>query len=186
MATVKQSEFAKIHNVSRKTVTVWKKDGWLAMDGNLVDVEKSNALLEQNRRASAKPAAKSKPVTDSGNKSDSDAGNAETSDPDDGEQDGAGSLNDARRTKEFYAAQLNKLEFEQKAGSLIELEVATQVLFDEFRAQRDSWMNWPIRVGPLIAADLGMDAEKVIEVLTAHVHKHITDLGDVKGDFAKG
>ncbi|NHV29305.1 hypothetical protein [Burkholderia sp. D-99] len=41
-----QSEFAALHNVSRKTVTKWKERGWLVFAGNEVDVDASNANLK--------------------------------------------------------------------------------------------------------------------------------------------
>lgn len=47
---MKQSEFARLHGVSRKTVTAWKKKGMIVLnDDDTVDVEKSNELLKQNR-----------------------------------------------------------------------------------------------------------------------------------------
>ncbi|ENX00903.1 hypothetical protein F900_01887 [Acinetobacter modestus] len=47
---MKQSEFARLHKVSRKTVTTWKNKGLIILnDDGTVDVEKSNELLKQNR-----------------------------------------------------------------------------------------------------------------------------------------
>lgn len=45
-----QADFAKLHNVSRKTVTTWKARGWLVMDGDEVNVEASNANIELHRK----------------------------------------------------------------------------------------------------------------------------------------
>lgn len=84
---------------------------------------------------------------------------------------------EALRRKENYLALLKQLEYEQKSGALVPLEDAETILFDQARAQRDAWLNWPTRVGPLIAADLGLEADRVTGVLTEHVHKHIAQLG---------
>ena len=46
---VNQTEFARLHNVSRKTVTKWKSQRWLVFEGDLVDVEKSNELIKRYR-----------------------------------------------------------------------------------------------------------------------------------------
>lgn len=48
---MKQSEFAALHGVSRKTVTTWKARGWLVFgaDGE-VDAEASNAPLAPPER----------------------------------------------------------------------------------------------------------------------------------------
>lgn len=92
---------------------------------------------------------------------------------------------EAERIKENFLALLKKLEYEQKEGSLIALDVAERVLFEGARSQRDAWLNWPARVGPLIAADLGLEADRVTGILTEHVHKHVTQLGEPTPDFAR-
>lgn len=91
----------------------------------------------------------------------------------------------ALEKKENYLALLRELEYEQKAGSLVELDTATAILFEEFRAQRDAWLNWPTRVGPILAAELGVEADRVTEVLTAHVHKQIAQLGEPEANFSE-
>ncbi|WP_076854836.1 hypothetical protein [Burkholderia pseudomallei] len=92
-------------------------------------------------------------------------------------------LAEAIRIKENFNALLKQLEYEQKSGSLIDLTIARTVLFDAARAARDSWMNWPMRVGPKIAADLGLEADRVTEVLMEHVHTQIADLGEPDAHF---
>jgi len=91
----------------------------------------------------------------------------------------------ALEKKENYLALLRQLEYEQKSGSLVELDTATAILFEEFRAQRDAWLNWPTRIGPILAADLGLEADRVVEALTAHVHKQIAQLGEPEANFSE-
>lgn len=91
----------------------------------------------------------------------------------------------ALEKKENYLALLRELEYEQKVGSLVELDTATAILFEEFRAQRDAWLNWPARVGPILAAELGVEADRVTEALTAHVHKQIAQLGEPEANFSE-
>ena len=92
---------------------------------------------------------------------------------------------EALRVKENYLAMLRQLEFEQKSGALIELTAAQSILFEAFRAQRDAWLNWPVRIGPMLAAELGIEeADRVTEALTAHVHKQLSDLGEPEVNFA--
>lgn len=45
---VSQADFARLHEVSRKTVTVWKQKGLLVLQGKLVDVAASDELLRQH------------------------------------------------------------------------------------------------------------------------------------------
>jgi hypothetical protein len=92
---------------------------------------------------------------------------------------------EALRVKENYLAMLRRLEYEEKSGSLIELTLAEAVVFDIFRAQRDAWLNWPMRIGPLLAADLNCEVELVTNTLTAYVHKHIAEHGEPETDFTR-
>ena len=91
----------------------------------------------------------------------------------------------ALQKKENYLALLRQLEYEEKSGSLVQLATAEAILFEEFRAQRDAWLNWPTRVGPLLAAELGIEADRLTEVLTAHVHKQIAQLGQPEANFTE-
>ena len=45
-------------------------------------------------------------------------------------------------------------------------------------------MNFPTRVGPVLAAELGLESDKVVEALTVHVHQQLNDLGEPEADFA--
>lgn len=96
------------------------------------------------------------------------------------------SLKRAVAHKEDYAGRLKELEYRQRAGELIDLGLARQVLFDEARAARDAWLNWPTRFAALIAAELGLEADRVAEVLTNYVHKQLATLGEPGGEFRKG
>lgn len=91
----------------------------------------------------------------------------------------------ALKKKENYLALLRELEYEQKSGTLVELDTACAILFEEHRAQRDAWLNWPARVGPIIAAELGLEADRVTEVLTAHVHSQVAQLGEPEANFTE-
>ena len=93
---------------------------------------------------------------------------------------------EALQNKENYLALLRQLEYEEKSGALVELALAERALFEGALAQRDAWLNWPARVGALIAADLGLEADRVTETLTEHVHKHIAQLGEPDVQFIQG
>ena len=184
-----QSDFAKLHNVSRKTVTMWKSRGWLIMSGDDIDVAASNAQLEKYRKSVNRPSKNDallpakKNITPTppvvNDRDDNGLPSLENIAKDFILENGAElSLDEARRVKENYLALLTKLEFQQKDGQLIEMTVAEEVLFNAFRQQRDSWLNWPSRVAPLMAADLGVPADRMTEVLIEHVHKHISVLGE--------
>ncbi|WP_337049756.1 hypothetical protein [Serratia fonticola] len=65
-----QAEFARLHEVSRKTVTMWKSQGFLVINEDGVDVEASNANLKKHRDTvtqQAKKKVKTGQTTTSGN-----------------------------------------------------------------------------------------------------------------------
>ncbi|WP_336974187.1 hypothetical protein [Sphingobium aromaticiconvertens] len=89
----------------------------------------------------------------------------------------------AERIKENALAAKHLLAARKDAGSLIDIDLARSVLFEGQRAQRDAWINFPTKVGPMLAAELGVDADKVVEVLAVHVHQQLSDLGEPEADF---
>jgi hypothetical protein len=103
--------------------------------------------------------------------------------PDDGFDAPIVTMKDALLAKEKYTAMLKHLEFQTKSGLLISAEIAAAVMFQEFRNGRDAWLNWPTSVAPHMAAELGIDPDKLVEVLTRYVHEHLTELGEPAGDF---
>jgi hypothetical protein len=210
MAIVSQSTFAKIMDVSRKTVTTWKAKNLLVMQGDQVDETASKKLLDKYRSppaksvtsARARVAKKPPPGNKSGNKNSAASGNnadapkrpRKTAPPEPGtpEFDAAEdiarngaphTLNEAKRIKENYLAKLRELEFQEKTGELVELALVERVLFKSFRQQRDAWLNWPAKVGPLIAAELDIDSDKVVAQLNEYVHKQISQLSEPVLDF---
>lgn len=90
----------------------------------------------------------------------------------------------AEMAKENALAAKHLLALRRDAGDVIDLEVAEAVLFEQARQFRDAWMNWPVRVGPLIAAELGIAADPVVEALNSHVQQLLNDLGEPDAEFA--
>ncbi|NYH23956.1 hypothetical protein [Paraburkholderia bryophila] len=88
--------------------------------------------------------------------------------------------------KETYLALLRQLEYEQKADALIEMSVAKEVVFELCREQRDAWLAWPSRVGPLIAADLGVDVDLITTRLSEYVYRQLAELGESEASFIGG
>jgi hypothetical protein len=84
-------------------------------------------------------------------------------------------LGKAKALKETYLARLRRLEFEVKSGRLVDADAAKKAVFDLSRQDRDSWANWPSRVAPLIAAELGVDLVKLAVVLEKHVREQLAE-----------
>lgn len=89
----------------------------------------------------------------------------------------------SEKVKAAAAAMKATIAAQQLGGALVELETAEAVLFDTARAARDAWLNWPAKIGPLLAADLGLEADRVVEALTPHVQQQLEELGEPVPDF---
>jgi hypothetical protein len=48
------------------------------------------------------------------------------------------------------------LNLRKDAGELVEIQRAIEIFFDMTRKQRDTWITWPVKIGPLLAAELGV------------------------------
>jgi hypothetical protein len=185
MALIKQSEFADLCGVKRQAVHKWKQEGKLVMTGALVDVDASLALLGRVRKGGSPAketlaAEKTIEIDLKPGESLDDAAARLVGDID----VNTTSFDEARRIKEVYLALLNRLDYAKKSGAVVELAMAENILFECARAQRDSWLSWPSRISPLLAAELGIDeADRVTEFLTAHVHKQVAKLGIPDADF---
>lgn len=77
--------------------------------------------------------------------------------------------------KEGYQSLLRKLEHEVKSGRLVDGAQAEAAVFTIARVERDAWVNWPSRVAPLIAADLGIDAVALAVALERYVREHLAE-----------
>lgn len=85
---------------------------------------------------------------------------------------------EAERIKENGLALKHMLDGHRKAGSLIPRSAAEAAFFETARDNRDAWMGWVGRIAVTAAAQLDVDARLFTEVLTRHVHQHLTELGE--------
>lgn len=153
----------------------WGEEGYLVLtDAGRVDVERSDAMLEGAR-----------------------LGKFDIEDDEPGEpqligefltgllEGRSGTKAASGQVKDSALAGLRALEFQRKAGALIELEAAQTLFFELSRGFRDALLSWPSQVGPLIAADLDLPAERVSELLDQHVRTLLAGLGEPDaGDLA--
>ncbi len=90
----------------------------------------------------------------------------------------------AEQIKENGLAAKHLIAARVSAGQLVEVERAEAILFEQARAARDAWLGFPTRIGPLLAADLEVDTDRVVEALTIHVQQQLEQLGEPEADFA--
>jgi phage terminase Nu1 subunit (DNA packaging protein) len=163
---MKQSEFAALHGVSRKTVTKWKERGWLVFAGDEVDVEASNAKLKKYRRDGAETVTQSAGGNSQGNKPAPARKRVTRRDAEvtirDGEtsEDAAGrvlaatgaemNFDEARRVKENYLALQAQLEYDRDAGLVVAVADVAKVVGEEYAKVRTKLIAIPAEHAPRI------------------------------------
>ncbi|ANN70902.1 hypothetical protein [Bordetella bronchialis] len=163
---MKQSEFAALHGVSRKTVTKWKERGWLVFAGDQVDVEASNALLKKYRVAGADSVTQAAQGNSQGNKPARARRAVTPKDAEvtigDGETAGQAAerillalgadmdMDEAKRVKENYLALQAQLEYDQAAGLVVAVADVSQAVAEEYAKVRTRLLAIPSEHAPRI------------------------------------
>ncbi|WP_250538690.1 MULTISPECIES: hypothetical protein [unclassified Caballeronia] len=157
---MKQSEFAVLHGVSRKTVTKWKERGWLVFAGDEVDVDASNALLKKYRRDGTPAVTQTVTQAPQGNKrktvtqaaSEVTLGAREdASDAADRILSGNVELldfDDARTFKENYLGLKAQLEYDRDSGLVIDVAEVAKAVGTEYAKVRTRLLSIPAEQAP--------------------------------------
>jgi len=211
VSTLTLAEYAATHGAGGPAATKWKSRGLLTMTGGKVDVEASDVRMERamtgrfNPKRFTGPNAGSRDSVGEAHPRHRASppinavaifGDADSSDIPLIDDDGLNrfvadllarrfrSLADANEIKENALALKHVLAARKEAGAVIDIEVAERVLFEAGRSLRDAMLSFPSRVGPLLAADLGIAQERLVEALSEHMHRQLADLGEPEADFA--
>jgi hypothetical protein len=86
----------------------------------------------------------------------------------------------ARMANEVLKAQTARVRLQKMKGELVDRAKATSTVFDLARRERDAWLNWPPRVAANMAAELGVDAHAMEQVLDKYLRQHLSELAEVK------
>ncbi|MEX3961038.1 hypothetical protein AB4Y42_02290 [Paraburkholderia sp. EG286B] len=157
---MKQSAFAELHGVSRKTVTKWKERGWLVFAGDEVDVEASNALLKKYRRDGIPAVTQAVTQTAQGNKrktvtqaaSEVTLGAGESAD-EAAERILTGNVqlldfDEARCFKENYLGLKAQLEYDRDSGQVIDVAEVAKAVGSEYAKVRTRLLSIPAEQAP--------------------------------------
>jgi hypothetical protein len=162
-----QSEFAKLHGVSRKTVTTWKARGWLVLDGDEIDVDASNAMIERYRKTvtqDEKKLAAGSQGNKKGNTSGNKRGNTGKGNKSRDEspaaiaermiaESGATMTRDEALTmKENYFALHAQLDYDIKAGKLLPWQDMVDEVAQEYARMRTRLIALAPEHGPRLRA----------------------------------
>ena len=175
MPLVTQAEFARHRGISRVAVHLRTstKGGPIPVHGprKLIDVAEADALWEATKSAAG--VAGSEQAGTSGPRGD----------PPRGEPPVGPTLAQARAASVVVDVQTKRLALEQRRGALISRDRAVLKAFAFARMIRDSWLTWPTRVGPLLAAQFELDAASVTAALDGHVRQQLEELANERVDF---
>lgn len=92
---------------------------------------------------------------------------------------GGTTLLQARTANELLKAQANKLRLAQLKGELVDRAQAIAHVFGLARTEREAWLNWPNRIVPALAAELGVDEHALFGALDRAVRAHLEELGEI-------
>lgn len=85
------------------------------------------------------------------------------------------SIVDAKRRKEIALAGMRELELREKQGELVDAATVHDAVFTRFRQERDALLTWPARISAVMAADLGVDAGRLLVTLEKHVREFLAE-----------
>lgn len=180
MTSLSLTAYARTHGAQRQATQKWRAKGVLVMDGEKVDVEASDAKMRGAGLGRYNPDAR-QPVA---RKIDPSAGGDSLE-----ERLFAGNVLtkvEAESVKESALALKHLVAVRKEAGQLLEADAVERVVFEEAQKARDAWLNFPSKVAPMLAADLGVDAGLIAEALTAHVHRQLESLCEPAFEFGAG
>jgi hypothetical protein len=86
----------------------------------------------------------------------------------------------AKTVNEVLKAQERRLKLQKMKGELIDRSRATALVFRLAREERDVWVNWPVRVAALMAAEIGVETPTMQEVLERNVRNQLQELADIR------
>ncbi|HAZ4865585.1 TPA: RNA polymerase subunit sigma-70 [Escherichia coli] len=192
-----QAEFAKLHGVSRKTVTAWKARGWLVLDGEDIDVNASNERIRRYRKTVTRAKIEQKGnalgnrVAPEGNTPGNNEGNSialydyspDVSKEARVEQFIAShgammTLDEARTMKENYFALLAKLEYDEKKGTLLPWKHMIDRVSSEYTRMRTRLVALAPEHGPRLRVLAGMtDDQGFTAALQELIYEALSELG---------
>ncbi|MEQ1968734.1 RNA polymerase subunit sigma-70 [Xenorhabdus nematophila] len=158
-----QSEFAKLHGVSRKTVTQWKARGRLVMDGDDINVEASNANIARYRKSVTRPEKKAAGNSKGNKQGNTPQGNTSGNNPVPDtpakiveriltERGATMTLDEARTMKENYLALLTQYDYDLKSGQVLPWQDMIDAVRQEYSRMRTRLIAIAPEHGPRLRA----------------------------------
>lgn len=96
----------------------------------------------------------------------------------DGAKRQADKLTDLKVEREQAQRDLLRMEIERKRGALIDRKLVELAIFERARAERDAHIAWIQRTAAPLAAELGVDLNRLIAALDREMRQHLQELAD--------
>ncbi|WP_298284839.1 hypothetical protein [Acidocella sp.] len=189
---VSQAQFAREMGVSRKTVTIWKSEGKIVMDGDLVDLAASRLELEKFSSPRAEARRGGKTGNTQGNAGAQDPAlmvvteSVAPSDEDDLKAAASAALQtqglfkskaQAELARDSWIAHLRRLQFEREAGKVVEVEHVAGIVGQHLARVRTRLMAIPAERSPDLFRAKTVQAlqDQLLEVITEALQELVTD-----------
>ncbi|MBO1325301.1 hypothetical protein K2X14_07755 [Acetobacter sp. TBRC 12305] len=174
MTTISQSEAARRAGLSRAAIQKNIATGKIKADNGKVDLASFDEwlALRQEMQPDLQPVA---PQVATGGRAVADAGDHGPSNRDEQIPLEAMSRAEAARLREVYKAQTARLEYDQKASRVVEVELIARAVGDEYARVRASLLAIPAEHAPTLARCKGAaELRERLETLIAHALEKLT------------
>ena len=88
---------------------------------------------------------------------------------------GSVDFNAARTAETIIKTREREMKLQVAGGKLVSADAVHKAVFALAREERDALSNWPSRVAPLIAAEIGADQVRLAVALEKHVREHLAE-----------
>ena len=147
------ADYAKYRHISRQAVYKAIAEGRI----QLVEGRINRLVADREWAANSTPGAPGSP------------------DPGAGEAAGGTSYNQARTAHQLYRAQLARLDYEERAGRLVDAEKVKQAAFEQGRRTKEKILAVPARVAPALAA--AKTRAECARIVADELHRVLEELG---------
>ena len=93
---------------------------------------------------------------------------------------GGSSFHNARTANEMLKAQERKLRLDERRGQLVEKARALMLVHRLAKEERDAILAWPARIAAELAAELGVDAHRLLTLMDTKLRQHLAERNDVR------
>ncbi len=167
---VTQAEYARHCGLHPSTIRTQIKNGIIPTHKGKIDVAEADCARAERVQIDGRRRGK-RAQTDMAI-----AAAEQTNDPDPTEQANGLNITKIKTAKATVDLRIASLDLKRKEGKLVDRDAARRAFFHEFRAVRDSLLNWPSRVAAVIAGEVGCNPKQMQDILERYIREHLEEL----------